>query len=53
MAWRGWFDHFVFDEQAPQAAAHLPPYAQGVTGPPSPERDEMIRRFVLKVLGSP
>jgi hypothetical protein len=52
-AWRGWFDHFVFDEQAPQAAAHLPPYAQGVTGPPSPERDEMIRRFVLKVLGSP
>ncbi len=52
-AWRSWFDHFVFDEDAPQSAAHLPPHAQGVTGPPSPERDEMIRRFVLRVLGSP
>lgn len=51
-AWRSWFDHFVFADEAPQAAAHLPPQAQGVAGPPSPERDEMIRRFVLRVLGS-
>lgn len=51
-AWHGWFEHFVFGPDAPQAAAHLPPHAQGVTGPPSPQRNEMIRRFVLKVLGS-
>ena len=52
-AWRHWFDHFVFGDEAPGAAAHLPPHAQGVTGPPSPERDEMIRQFLLKVLGAP
>ncbi len=51
-AWRSWFDHMVFSDEAPQAAAHLPAHAQGVTGPPSPQRDEMIRRFVLQVLGS-
>lgn len=52
-AWHAWFDHFVFGAQAAQAAAHLPAHAQSVTGPASPERDEMIRRFVLKVLGTP
>ncbi|WP_296718039.1 cupin-like domain-containing protein [Erythrobacter sp.] len=52
-AWRTWFDHFVFDEQAGDAAAHLPPHAQGVNGPASPQRDEQIRRFILQVLGSP
>ncbi|WP_338243516.1 cupin-like domain-containing protein [Aurantiacibacter hainanensis] len=49
-AWRSWFDHFVFDESAPEAAQHLPPHARTVTGPPSPQRDEMIRRFILQVL---
>lgn len=52
-AWRTWFDHFVFDEHAGDAAAHLPPHAQGVNGPASPARDEQIRRFILQVLGSP
>lgn len=51
-AWRAWFDHFVFGEEAPDAAAHLPPHAQGVNGPASPTRDEQIRRFVLQVLSS-
>ncbi len=51
-AWRAWFDHFVFGEEAPDAAAHLPPHAQGVNGPASPSRDEQIRRFVLQVLSS-
>ncbi len=50
-AWRAWFDHFVFGEDAPQAADHLPPHARTVTGPPSPQRDEMIRRFLVQVLG--
>lgn len=52
-AWRTWFDHFVFDEGSGDAAAHLPPHAQGVNGPASPTRDEQIRRFILQVLGPP
>lgn len=52
-AWRAWFDHFVFGEDAAHAADHLPPRAKGVNGPSSPERDEQIRRFVVQVLSSP
>jgi len=52
-AWREWFDHFVFGDDAPRAADHLPAHAQGVNGPASAERDEMIRQFLLNVLGSP
>jgi hypothetical protein len=52
-AWRHWFDHFVFGEDAQAAADHLPPHGQGVNGPSSPERDEMIRQFLLKVLSAP
>jgi len=52
-AWRNWFEHFVFDADAPHAAAHLPPHARGVTGTASPERDETIRQFLLKVLSGP
>ncbi len=51
-AWRAWFDHMVFDENAPDAAAHLPDYAKGVNGPPSPQRDEQIRRFLVQVLSA-
>ena len=49
-AWRSWFEHLVFGEDARHAADHLPPHGQGVNGPPSPERDEAIRQFLLKVL---
>jgi len=51
-AWRSWFDHFVFDDDAPGAASHLPPHGQGVNGPPSPERDEAIRQFLLRILSA-
>ncbi|MBB5706783.1 cupin-like domain-containing protein [Sphingopyxis panaciterrulae] len=50
--WRAWFDHFVFGAEAADAAAHLPPPARGVAGPAGPERDEMIRRYLLTVLSS-
>ncbi|MEL6876860.1 MAG: cupin-like domain-containing protein [Pseudomonadota bacterium] len=49
-AWRAWFDHMVFGEDAAKAADHLPAHAQGVNGPASPQRDEQIRRFILQVL---
>jgi hypothetical protein len=50
-AWQTWFDHFVFSEHAASAASHLPPHAQGVTGPPSGERANAVRSFVLRALG--
>src|SRR3546814_9464032 len=37
-AWRTWFDHYVFGDGATHAVDHLPPHAQGVLGPPSPQR---------------
>lgn len=51
-AWRCWFEHLVFGDEAQHAADHLPPHGQGVNGPPSPERDEGIRQFLLKVLSA-
>ncbi|HJS12667.1 cupin-like domain-containing protein [Sphingopyxis sp.] len=52
-AWRTWFDHFIFGDNAATAADHLPPQAQGVQGAASPERDETIRNFVLRGLMGP
>ncbi len=49
-AWRAWFDHLVFGEDADQAAAHLPAHAQGVMGPASNERTEKIRHYLLMTL---
>lgn len=51
-AWRNWFDHLVFGDDAPAAADHLPAHGRGVNGPSSPERDEAIRQFLLKVLSA-
>lgn len=51
--WKSWFDHFVFGEDAPHAADHLPAHGQGINGPSTPERDEMIRQFLLRVLSAP
>lgn len=46
-AWKSWFDHYVFGEGATHAVDHLPPHAQGVLGPPSPQRDRMIIDYVV------
>ena len=51
-AWRAWFDHMVFGEDAPRSADHLPAHARGVNGPAGPERDERIRAFLLRVLSA-
>jgi hypothetical protein len=50
LAWRAWFDHLVFGDDADRAAAHLPAHAQGVMGPPSRERTEKIRHYLLMTL---
>lgn len=49
-AWRAWFDHYVFGERARDAAAHLPPHARGVLGPPSPARDAMMISYVAGMI---
>lgn len=46
-AWRTWFDHYVFGDDADHAVDHLPLHAQGVLGPPSPQRDRMIIDYVV------
>ena len=50
LAWRSWFDHFVFDANAPGAADHLPVAARGVLGGPGSERSNRIRAFLIAML---
>ena len=46
VAWRAFFDHFVF-EHDDAAAAHLPEHARGVLGARSPARAALIRDFLV------
>ena len=48
--WRTWFDYYVF-EKSGDPAQHLPPHAQGVIGPSSPERFQMMRQILRQILG--
>lgn len=50
-AWRAWFDHFVFGDDASEAAAHLPEQARGVLGAPDAARAQRIRGFLVRMLG--
>jgi hypothetical protein len=47
-AWRRWFEHYVFDDQAPRAGDHLPEHALGVLAPPSKTRND---RFAAEIAG--
>lgn len=46
-AWKGWFDHYAFDDEARRAVDHLPPHARGVLGAPTLQRDQMILNYVI------
>lgn len=46
-AWRAWFDHYVFGENAAGAAAHLPKHALGVLDAPGRERNQRIKQFLI------
>ena len=46
-AWRAFFEHFVFADDASEAGAHLPERWRTVTGKPTPERERMMLRFVV------
>lgn len=50
-AWRGWFDHYVFAEDAINAGAHLPEAARGILAAGSPARTERLRAFLIRLLG--
>lgn len=50
-AWRAWFDHFVFADDAASTADHLPAHARGVQGPSSQQRSDAIRTYVARALG--
>ncbi len=49
-AWRHWFEHYVFGDDAKHAVDHLPEHARGVLGPASPERTDMMRGYLLRAL---
>lgn len=49
-AWRSWFDQLVFAPDAAAAADHLPEEARTVLGPPSRDRSERIRGFLIGML---
>lgn len=43
-AWQRWFEHYVFDDEAPTRADHLPAHARGVLGAPSADRDAFLSK---------
>ncbi len=49
-AWRTWFDHYVFGEEAAHVADHLPVHARGVVGPASPERTKLMTEYLQRAL---
>jgi hypothetical protein len=46
-AWRSFFEHYVFGEDAANSADHIPAHARGVLGPPSDERKQKMMSFVM------
>lgn len=49
-AWRAFFDHFVFGDDAASIADHLPEQWQHLTGPKNKQRDEKILQFIISQL---
>ncbi len=49
-AWRAYFEHFVFGDNAAHVADHLPERWQQLTGPKTRERDARLTQFVISQL---
>jgi hypothetical protein len=49
-AWRTWFDHFVFADDAASVADHLPVASRGVLGAPSVERTRLMKGYLARAL---
>lgn len=50
-AWKLYFDHYVFSDDAPAALDHIPEPIRGVLGERSPARDARIKAFLKNTLG--
>ncbi len=50
-AWRSFFEHFVFSDDAAKVSKHLPQQWQTVAGEPSAQRNKMVLEYVMKQLG--
>jgi len=48
--WKAWFDYYIFGDTSAEVVDHLPPNARGVLGPPSPQRTQMMRQYLLRAL---
>ncbi len=46
-AWKAFFDHYVFGEDAARAGDHLPEHVRSVLGPPSDGRSRKMLQFVM------
>ncbi len=46
-AWKAFFDHYVFGEDAAHAGDHVPEHARSVLGLPSEERSRKMLQFVM------
>ena len=49
-AWRAFFDHFVFGDNAANVADHLPARWQTVAGKASPQRNKMVFEYIMSKL---
>jgi len=49
LAWRAWFDHYVFRPSG-HPLAHLPPDKHGILGPLKPDNYGRIRAWVMRML---
>ncbi len=50
-AWRAYFEHYVFGDDAAHAGDHIPQHANMILGPPSEGRTQRMLQFVLARLG--
>ena len=49
-AWRHWFDHFIFGQEAKSAGDHIPEAVRLINGAARPERDDAMRMFLMRML---
>lgn len=49
-AWRVFFDHYVFGDEAGESTAHIPDAVKGILAAPSQERDHKIKSFLQMIL---
>jgi Cupin-like domain len=49
-AWKAFFDHYIFGDEAQDAANHIPDHARSVLGPPDEERTKKMLSFVMQRL---